>query len=179
MPRGKKVCPHCGVLVKNGWAWQSHQKRHADVSASERSSDHFNDDEDASCSDHFSDGGSSCPDDEDAFVSQDEEAAVDVVGADLSVVKYLERLSEEGRLCPKHVMQYMLWGKRRSTDEGTLKTYMFLRAMYGGTGASRRQGQEMLKFIHSMGVAPAGMPTQIRDCWSLVTKVKHECLRNI
>ena len=35
-----------------------------------------------------------------------------------TVSQYLDTLSAEERLCPTHVQQYMLWGKRRSTTEG-------------------------------------------------------------
>ena len=176
MPLNKKTCPHCGIEVSVGWGYQSHVKTHHAMDTATV------DDEDK----HDSDG---CVSDEDEdFHDEDEDfhdaslhEAADVFDglpnefavedAAVSVMKYLDTLSAEGRLCPSHVMQYMQWGKRRKAQEGTMKTLLFLRAMYGGTGASRRQGQEMLNFVHGMGVAPVGMPRQIHDCWSMVNKV--------
>jgi hypothetical protein len=120
------------------------------------------------------DGGpqpSSGEDDEDSVEDVTSEVG-DAMLTRLTVSMYLDELSLEGRLCPTHVMQYMLWGKRRINSEGKLKTLLFLRAMYGGTGASRRQGQEMLNFVHSLGAVPHGMPDQIQSCWKLVTKVR-------
>jgi hypothetical protein len=179
MPAGKKVCPHCGILVSVGWGWQSHQKMHLAEDGKTLDAE----DVDGTSSD----GTLSEADDVGGVVAFDDgggmdnvrEGPMEVYGRKLTVEEYLDTLSAEGRLCPAHVLQYMLWGKGRSTDEGTMTTYLFLRAMYGGTGASRRQGQEMLRFIHSLNAVPAGMPTQIRDCWSLVAKVMPECLRNI
>jgi hypothetical protein len=172
----KKACPECGVLVGHGWGWHHHMKSH--VKEDGDGSEDDSDGSEALCSDATDEDGSAYADDDCCMEALPGAAKYGRWGK-VSVVEYLETLSMEERLCPEHVMQYMLWCKRRTTDEGTLKTFLFLRAMYGGTGASRRQGQEMLQFLHSMGVLPAGMPSQIRDCWSLVTKVQLECLRNI
>jgi hypothetical protein len=183
MPASKRVCPHCGILVSVGWGWQSHLKTHVDDGDNVGDSDGHMDSED---SDDVAYSSSNAEDEYGSEeVGEDPGRLLDVPGAfddrpgQQTVSDYLDTLSAEGRLRPQHVLQYMLWGKRRSTTEGTLKTFLFLRAMYGGTGASRRQGQEMLDFVHSMGAIPAGMPRQIKHCWSLVTKVNHKCLRNI
>ena len=177
----KRLCPHCGVMIGIGWGWQKHMELHpevgndndplaeseADASDAESGSGDLSSSNEGDASEL---GAVSCNDDSD--ITNDEDGD-EIRHAD--VVHYLDALSEDGTLCPVHVMQYMLWGKRRITTEGKLKTLLFLRAMYGGTGASRRQGQEMLSFVHGLGVAPLGMPRQIKDCWLLVTKVLCAC----
>ena len=65
-----------------------------------------------------------------------------------TIVEHYEYLQAEGSFDPRHVLQYMMWGKRKITNPSKIAVFMFLRAVYGGTGASRRQAQGMLDFLH-------------------------------
>jgi hypothetical protein len=115
----------------------------------------------------------------DIGVAQEEAAASPNNGQ--SVHEYLEQLAATGALDNAHVMQYVDWGVHPCNPaHGTM--LRFLRAMHGGTGASRRQGQEMLSFVNGLGDSGWGMPTTIKKCWAEVDKVAATCgkyIRNV
>ena len=99
---------------------------------------------------------------------------VDVGFDRMSVDLYLTRLAEEGTLEPKHVTQYLSWGHRTVCVGADVVTLRFLRGMHGGTGCSKRQGQEMLSFLHSLGGPASVLPKDIRSCWDMINKVQHQ-----
>ena len=87
------------------------------------------------------------------------------VGEDrITVDLYLSRLAEEGTLEPGHVTQYLSWGNRSVCVGADVITLRFLCAMHGGTGCSKRQGQEMLAFLHRLGGPASFLPKDIRSC---------------
>jgi hypothetical protein len=160
MTKRKKVpCAVCGQIFHCGWPIINHQKWHQMMG-------------------HLlvPKGGESVGSSHLAGPAM--ELAVDEEGTDedvdaccFSVVEYLDGLSDNGTLDTAHVLQYMDWGVDKC-DPQHIPTLRFLRAMYGGTGASRRQGQEMLHFIHGISDGTLGIPKTIAACWENVDKVR-------
>jgi hypothetical protein len=171
-PRQKTKCCLCGEWFSCGWPIINHQKWHKSV-------DHL----------HLSPVRDEAGVDvENAGVLDDdpgmeldidvgdvaEAAAAALPNNGQSVPEYLEQLAETGALDNGHVMQYVDWGVHQCNPaHGTM--LRFLRAMHGGTGASRRQGQEMLSFVNGLGDSGWGMPNTIKQCWAEVDKVAATC----
>jgi hypothetical protein len=92
-----------------------------------------------------------------------------------STMAYLAMLDRDGTVEYEHVLQYTTWGTLHCTD--SLKEVLrFLRAVYCGTGVSRRQAQELLDYQHTMGGNSFMLPTKVEQCWMRVEEVTmHAC----
>jgi hypothetical protein len=160
----KVQCPYCGALLARGFAYQSHVNWHSrqhHVLQRNKCDEVFHDDDvhDYDDDDYDADEPHHATDDEEVVLEQFE-----------TVQDYFEKLANSGTLEEKHVLQYTLWGTCGVKPCDT-KTLRFLRAMHGGTGASRRAGNEMLAFIHGLETPTPELPFTVDMCWDVVDKV--------
>jgi hypothetical protein len=167
------ACPACGMMLERGWALFNHRRHSCRINVilnppTVDVDEEFFDDLEGS------DGYSGNEDIVDVLGSSSEEEG-DVM-TERSTMAYLSMLDHNGTVEYEHVLQYTTWGNYECTTS-MKEVLRFLRAVYCGTGVSRRQAQELLDYQHSMGGNAFMLPTKVEKCWLRVEEVTVHTVR--